>query len=81
MSSFINHFKKTAKQNAEDLQDNEHGVVGQWQDYPTNWEQEQDKDQSELERIELMRDELRRDEPVEQESEEREYCFSLRDTL
>ena len=28
MSSYINHFKKTAEQNAKDLQDNEHGVVG-----------------------------------------------------
>ena len=37
MSSFINHFKKTAEQNAKDLQD-----------IPNNWEQEQDKDQSEL---------------------------------
>ena len=37
MSSFINHFKKTAEQNAKDLQ----GI-------PNNWEQEQDKDQSEL---------------------------------
>ena len=47
----------------------------------SNWESMQDADQSELERIELMRDELRRDEPVEQESEEREYCFSRADTL
>ena len=70
MLSYINHFKKTAEQNAKDLQD-----------IPNNWEELQDKDQSELERNELMRDELRREEPVEQESEEREYCFSLRDTL
>ena len=70
MSSFINHFKKTAKQNAEDLQD-----------IPNNWEELQNKDQSELERIELMRDELKRDEPIEEESEEKQYCFSLRDTL
>lgn len=37
MLSYINHFKKTAEQNAKDLQD-----------IPNNWEQEQDKDQSEL---------------------------------
>ena len=37
MSSYINHFKKTAEQNAKDLQN-----------IPNNWEQEQDKDQSEL---------------------------------
>ena len=70
MSAFINHFKKTAKQNAEDLQ----GI-------PNNWEELQNKDQSELERIELMREELKRDEPIEEESEEKQYCFSLRDTL
>ena len=37
MLSYINHFKKTAEQNAKDLQD-----------IPNNWEQEQDKYQSEL---------------------------------
>ena len=37
MSSFINHFKKTAEQNAKDLQD-----------IPKNWESMQDADQNEL---------------------------------
>ena len=37
MSSFINHFKKTAEQNAKDLQD-----------IPSNWEEMQDADQNEL---------------------------------
>ena len=70
MSAFINHFKKTAKQNAEDLQNNEHGVVGQWQDYPTNWEKEQDADQKELaelnkkEYLEELK-QLREDNPTE----------------
>ena len=68
--NFIEHMKKSAEQNAKDLQD-----------IPNNWESLQDADQSELERIELMRDELKRDEPVEEESEARQYCFSLRDTL
>ena len=37
MSSYINHFKKTAEQNAKDLQD-----------IPKNWESMQDADQNEL---------------------------------
>ena len=59
MSSFINHFKKTAKQNAEDLQ----GI-------PNNWESMQDADQNEI--AELNKQEyleelkqLREDNPTE----------------
>jgi predicted Fe-S protein YdhL (DUF1289 family) len=37
MSSYINHFKKTAEQNAKDLQD-----------IPKNWESMQDADQDEI---------------------------------
>jgi hypothetical protein len=47
MSSFIEHMKKSPKQLKAELE-SQHGIVGQWQDYPTNWEQEQDADQDEI---------------------------------
>ncbi len=47
MNSF-NFMKKSTEELKQDLLDKECGVVGQWQDYPTNWEQEQDADQNEL---------------------------------
>jgi RNA polymerase-binding transcription factor DksA len=81
MSSFINHFKKTAEQNAKDLQDNEHGVVGQWQDYPTNWEEMQTADIDEMEQVKLEQIKQDNREPIEEESEERQYCISRADTL
>ena len=31
------------------------GIVGQWQDYPTNWEEMQDADQPELTEMEEVR--------------------------
>jgi len=62
--------KKSIEERKQDLLDKECGVGGQWQDYPTNWEQEQDADQSEL--AELNRQEyleelkqLREDNPTE----------------
>jgi hypothetical protein len=45
--NFIEHMKKSPKQLKAELE-SQHGIVGQWQDYPTNWEQEQDKDQDEI---------------------------------
>ena len=47
MNSF-NFMKKSTEELKQDLLDKECGVVGQWQDYPTNWEQEQDAYQNEL---------------------------------
>ena len=47
----FNFMKKSIEELKQDLLNKElngGGVVGQWQDYPTNWEQEQDADQSEL---------------------------------
>jgi hypothetical protein len=77
MNSF-NFMKKSTEELKQDLLDKECGVVGQWQDYPTNWEQEQDADQRELaelnkkefqkEQDDLMRDELKRDEEPEQDA-------------
>ena len=59
MSSFINHFKKTAEQNAKDLQD-----------IPKNWESMQDADQreiAELNRQEYLEElkQLDKDNPTE----------------
>ena len=45
--NFIEQMKKSPKQLKAELE-SQHGIVGQWQDYPTNWEQEQDKDQDEI---------------------------------
>ena len=70
MSSFINHFKKTAKQNAEDLQD-----------IPSNWEEMQTADIDEMEQVKLEQIKQDNREPIEEESEERQYCISRADTL
>ena len=80
MSSFINHFKKTAEQNAKDLQD-----------IPSNWESMQDADQKEIDELNLIEfemeqaklEQIKQDnrEPIEEESEERQYCISRADTL
>jgi len=69
MSNFIEHMKKSPEQLRAELENSRN-------DIPKNWESMQDADQEEL-----RRDELKRDEPIEEESEEREYCFSRSDTL
>jgi len=77
MSMSFNFVTKSIEELKEDLLRKK----AEEKNIPYNWESMQDKDQSELERIELMRDELKRDEPVKEESEEKQYCSGLSDTL
>jgi len=57
MSSYINHFKKTAEQNAKDLQD-----------IPSNWEEMQTADIDEMEQVKLEQIKQDNREPIEEEA-------------
>jgi len=90
MSSFINHFKKTAEQNAKDLQDKKFAIQQRdnfinmmriKNDIPSNWEEMQTADIDEMEQVKLEQIKQDNREPIEEESEERQYCISRADTL
>ena len=57
MSSYINHFKKTAEQNAKDLQD-----------IPSNWEEMQTADIDEMEQVKL--EQIKQDKIKNEKSDE-----------
>ena len=73
--------KKSIEELKQDLLDKECGVVGQWQDYPTNWEEMQTADIDEMEQVKLEQIKQDNREPIEEESEERQYGISRADTL